>query len=183
MKKYQVNEHKENLARRQKDEKSQESILHLFSGWDFPSECLFLFFQLPLLSPYWPQVAFRDIHAYIVTYTCLWRAVYYSLGYNFKNNGYIKANKAHKLEQCHVGRFPNSGVGIGSQVQNVDRSILTSNPDTESHPVGLEKASLPLYLHPPAHVMYSGLCAQALWLCALPPQLWGSEEWNHPQGV
>lgn len=37
-------------------------------------------------------------------------------------------------------------VGIGSRVQNVDVSALTSNPDTESQPVDLEKASLPFYL-------------------------------------
>lgn len=44
MKKHQVNEHKEYLAKRQKDETSQESILDLLWGWDFPNEHNFLFF-------------------------------------------------------------------------------------------------------------------------------------------
>lgn len=43
------------------------------------------------------------------------------------------------LEQYRMGTC----VGIGARVQNVDGSILTSNPDTESQPVDLEKASLP----------------------------------------
>ena len=67
-----------------------------------------------------PQVAFWDIHAYIRTYhTCLLRGVYLMMMMMM-----IILKQTELWYWNSIGRYPNSGIGIGSEKMWIGASLV-----------------------------------------------------------
>lgn len=90
-------------------------VAYLFSGWDSPCLQYFLFSSFPFLTLYFSQVAFGDIHT---IHTYIYLSIEITASYKINNNKIIILLQQTELwYQNKISRYPDSGIGIGSEVK------------------------------------------------------------------